>query len=369
MLALGFNDNLRGPLFVELLKEFKLTDLEGAWFFSASSLFGFFASIGSAYFLRRFHLLQLLQVSLLIMSASLFGIGYFPNYMLCLLASGFFGVSMGFMSVAQNSSIPFLTAPERQSPIFSALHSMYGLSSFLAPVAVGFGLAQGWVWRDFFQASAGVVFLVFLGTLLTKYPQWAQEHRTVPQPEKNTIRGLGILSVYMSLALALYVIAEILVGTRLSLYVIREFQISTEEASRYVTGFYLGLLGGRLVGIFVRWPGPIKNQLFVSLVLSFLTILGGLHLNPWIFALTGLAMSPIYPVFMAYLAEIYQKRIGTMMSLTIAVQSMSIVLMHQIVGFVSDVAGIKAAMHLGLLFALMSIFFLWRGEVERRRQA
>lgn len=369
MLALGFNDNLRGPLFFELLKEFQLTDLQGAWFFSASSLFGFFASLGSAYFLKRFHLLQLLQLSLFVMSASLFGIGFFQNYLLCLLAAGFFGVSMGFMSVAQNSTIPFLTSPEKQSPVFSGLHSMYGLSSFLAPVAVGWGLVRDWVWRDFFQVSAGVVFLVFLGTLVSSYPQWAREHRTVEQPQKNTIRGLGILSVYMSLTLSFYVIAEILIGTRLSLYIIREFELNTEEASRYVTGFYLGLLGGRLFGIFIQWPGPIRNQLFVSLVLSFLTILGGLHFNPWLFALCGLTMSPFYPVFMTYLSEIYQKRIGTMMSLTIAVQSLSIVLMHQIVGFVSDLVGIKVAMHLGLLFALLSLLFLWRGEIERRRQA
>ncbi len=367
MLALGFNDNLRGPLFVEILKEFGLSDLQGAWFFSASSLVGFFSSLGSAFFLKRFHLLQLLQVSLLLMAAALFGIGFFPSYSLCLVAAGFFGASMGFMGVSQNSSIPFLAPTGRQSSFFSALHSMYGLSSFLAPLVVGWGLSQHWGWRQFFITSAGGVFVIFLGSLWLPYPQWALEHRTTPSPEKNSIHGLGRLAIFMSLALAFYVIAEILVGTRLSLYVIREFQLSTEQATRYVTGFYLGLLGGRLLGTVIKWPGAIHQQLFCSLFLSLITLWGGLHVSPWIFSLTGLAMSPFYPVFMAYLSEIYQRRIGVMMSVAIAVQSISIVLMHQIVGFVSDQAGIKIAMHLGLVFSGLSALFLFWGEVERRR--
>ncbi len=367
MIALGFNDNLRGPLFFDILKEFDLTDLEGAWFYSTSSLLGFFASIASAYILKRQHLLHLLMLSLLLMSAAVFGIGYFNNYNLTLVAAAVFGMSMGFMSVAQNSSISYLTTLKTQSRVYSALHSMYGLSSFLAPLAVGWGLKNGWVWRDFFIYSAFVIMILFVLSLFLPFPGWAKNHRTTPQPEKNTIGGLGRVSVFMSVSLGFYVIAEILVGSRLSLYTIREMGLTTEEASKYVTGFYLSMLSGRLLGIFIKWPGPIRKQLYVSLALSFLTLLAGLYHNPWWFAVTGLAMSMFYPIFMVYLSDIYQKRIGVMMSLAIAIQSLSIVIMHQIVGFISDYSGIRIAFHAGLIFLILSAFFLWRGEVERKK--
>lgn len=367
MIVLGFNDNLRGPLFFEILKDFNLSDQEGAWFYSASSLFGFIASIASAYFLKKRHLLQLLVLSLVLMSFSLFGIGYFKNYYSFLIAAALFGTSMGFMGVAQNSSISYLTTLSTQSRIFAGLHSMYGLSSFFAPLAVGWGLAQGWTWRDFFTYSALFVLVLSVASFFAPVPQWAKDHRFTPQPEKNTIRGLGIVSVYMSLGLAFYVIAEILIGSRLSLYTIRELGLTTEEASRYVTGFYLGLLVGRVSGVFIKFPGHFRNQLLVSLGLSFLTILAGLYLSAWWFSATGLMMSMFYPTFMVYLSDIYQKRIGVMMSLAIAIQSISIVFMHQIIGFISDFSGIKIAFHAGLVFLVLSAFFLWRGEVERKR--
>jgi fucose permease len=367
MIALGFNDNLRGPLFFEILKDFHLTDLQGAWFFSASSLLGFFASLGAATILKKIHLLQLLVLSLLCMTFALLGLGYFHHYLFFLATSGSLGMSMGFMGVAQNSSISFLTTNESQAKVFSALHSMYALSSVLAPLAVGWGLAHGWVWREFFTASSVVVFSLFVLTLISPYPQWALEHKTVPPPEKNTIRGLGIVSVYMSLALGFYVIAEILVGSRISLYTIRELGLNSEEASHYVTGFYVGLLAGRVLGSFVKWPGHYRHQLYASLTLSFISMLAGLYVNPWWFIGVGLAMSIYYPVFMVYLSDIYHKRIGVMMALAIAIQSISIVCMHQIVGFVSDLAGIKVAFHIGLIFILLSAFFLWRGEVERHK--
>ena len=367
MIVLGFNDNLRGPLFFDILQEFKLTDLQGAWFYSASSLLGFFASLGSAHFLKRYHLLQLLKLSFFTMALALVGLSYFHHYYFFILATGCLGLSMGFMSVAQNSSVPFLTTLKSQSSAYSALHSMYGISSFLAPLAVGWGYSHGLIWRDFFKFSAVVVFIIFLLSLIAPIPTWAKEHRAVQQPEKNTIRGLGIVSVYMSIGLAFYVIAEILVGSRVSLYTIRELGLSTSEASRYVTGFYLGLLFGRVVGIFIKMPGHFRTQLYVSLALSFVTMALGLYHNPWWFAATGLAMSTFYPTFIFYLSEIYQKRIGVMISLAIAAQSFSIVIMHQIVGYISDISGIRIAFHLGLVFIALSAFFLWRGEVERSK--
>ena len=121
------------------------------------------------------------------------------------------------------------------------------------------------------------------------------------------------------------------------------------------------------MGIIFKFPGPYRYQLYASMTLSLLTMTAGLYHNPWWFSVTGLAMSSFFPTFVVYLSDIYQKRIGVMMSLAIAFQSFSIVMMHQIVGFISDISGIKVAFHVGLIFISLSIFFLWRGEVERQK--
>lgn len=366
MMILGFTDNLRGPLFFDILQDFKLSDLEGAWFYSATASTGFFASVAAAYILKKQHVLQLLVLAVVTMAVALFGMGLLKNYYLFLMAAGGLGVALGFLSIAQNSSISYLTTLKTQSRVYSGLHSMYGLSSFLAPLAVGWGLGNGWTWRDFFIYTGMVVLVFTIITLVSPFPKWAQDYKKTPPPEKNSFRELGLVSVYMALAAAFYVIAEILVGSRLSLYTIREMGLSTQEASRYVTGFYLGMLVGRLGGVVFKWPGHYRFQLYASLGLSFLTIAAGLYHNPWWFVAAGLAMSPFYPVIMVYLSDVYQKRIGVMMSLTIAIQSLAIVFMHQIVGFVSNFSGIKIAFHLGFAFLILSALFLLLGEAKRK---
>ncbi len=362
MVALGFNDNLRGPLFFDILQDFKLTDLQGAWFYSAASITGFFASLACAPLLKKMNLLQLLILSLLCMAFSLLGIGYFKDFHLFLMAAAGFGVSLGLMGVAQNSAIPFLTTPEGQTRAYSAMHALYGFSSVLAPMVVGWGVLRGWAWREFFTASGVFVLILFLLTLWAPQPLWAREHRTAPQPEKNSLKELGWGAVIISFSLGFYVMTEIMVGSRLSLYTIRELGLTTAQASRYVTGFYLCLLAGRLLGVFFRWPGSIRNHLTVSLATSFLALIAGLYLNPWWFAFSGLTMSIFYPTFMVYLSGLYKARMGVMMSLVMAIQSLAIVMMHEVIGYLSDTEGIRVAFHAGLVFIALSLLALWKGH-------
>jgi MFS family permease len=287
-----------------------------------------------------------------------------PDFLSLIGFTGMMGSAMGFMGVAQNTIVSL--APENiRVKAMSGLHSMYGIASFLAPLAVGYGLKNGMDWKHFFLLTGVVPFLLLLSS-----PYWVKKNAVLPPEEilqaKNTSRFSFKIFLVCCL-LSFYVVAEILVGSRLSLYSIREFGISSSEASRFVTVFFLGLLSGRLFGAFFRWPGTQPQQLVSSLVFSFSFMSLGLYLNPWFFALTGLSMSLFYPVCSSYIAQLYKGQEGVIFSYTIGVQSLLIVLMHVLVGWVSDHFGLKAALHLAFLFLLISGLCLWRIEIENRK--
>lgn len=359
MLVLGFSDNLRGPLFFEILKTFNVSDTLGSLIFSGSSICGFASSLFSIRLLNRLSLKQLLSLSLVLFSISLFGISQSHDFWILLLFFGLMGASMGFMGVSQNSLIS-LTHENIRVRAMSGLHSMYGIASFLAPLTVGLGLSHGWTWPDFFKVAALVPLLLFLSSFF-----WAREKRGSSVHQKSSVKKeqdklkfdkpVGLACA----VLGFYVIAEILIASRLSLYSIREFSISSSEASRYVTGFFMGLLSGRLLGAFIRWPGKFQSQLMTSLVLSFVFSALGLYGNPWFFILTGLSMSLFYPVCSSFLAEKFSGREGVIFSYATAAQSFLIVVMQLFVGWISDQLGIRQAMHMIFLFLIISFYSLW----------
>lgn len=364
LFILGFSDNLRGPLFPEILKHFQISDTKGALFFSLTSLVSFLFSLMAIPILNRMSFLRLLQWALVMMSMALLGFSQAPDFAWFLGAAALLGAAMGFMGVAQNSLATRAAPRHLRGQVLSGLHSMYGLASFIAPLIVGIGLEKGRAWNDYFiLASLLALAVVLLSFALPKVNPTSQveekDHPGAPVPKS--------LSLWLSLMIGFYVIAEILVGTRLSLYSIREYHISSAQASQHVTLFYLGLLSARIAGIFIRWPGSSIFQLATSLIISLVGYGLGLYVSPWFFALTGLGMSIFYPTSLAYASQFFPKSEGVIFSLIMAAQSILIVSMHLGVGFVSDLWSIKVAFHLGLVFLLIAAFCLWRVEVEKSR--
>lgn len=366
LFILGFSDNLRGPLFYEIINHFQVSDTKGALFFSTSSLFAFTMSLLAIPILNRISFLRLLQWSLFMMALAMLGLSQAPNYIWFLASSAMMGGAMGFMAVAQNSLASRACPPKVRSRVLSGLHSMYGLASFMAPLLVGIGLQKGRIWNDYFiLASFLAIFVAVLTFFLPKANPITHEEdkdeASAPAPKR--------IAFWLSFMVGFYVIAEILVGTRLSLYTIREYGITTAEASRYVTFFYLGLLAFRLAGVFVKWPGSYMAQLATSLLVSSIGYLLGLYAHPAFFALTGLGMAIFYPTALAYATQFFPRGEGVIFSLITAAQSILIVTMHLVVGYVSDQTNLKTAFHLGLLFLAVAAVCLWRVEVEKPKRA
>lgn len=366
LFALGFGDNVRGPLFGEMLRSFELSDARGAWIFAIGSLCGALGSLSSGFFLKRWDRVQCLNGALLLMSAGLLGMAVSPNFGALLGSSAVFGFSLGWMGVTQNVLASLSAAPGRRSQVLSGLQACYGIASLTAPVLVPPVVMWADSWRGAFF-MAGLVPLVILIWSFFALPvepavlrERAQQHGATSRP--------GPVAVYFAFIVGAYVLAEVMVSSRLALYMQREQGADLTDASAMLATFFVCLLAGRILSTVIRWPLPLRWVLMLSAFSSMLCLILGLQGWVWGLALSGLTMGPFYPIVVAAMAEEIPHSLDGAMSVVMAMQSGCLVLMHLAVGWLTDGFGLTRALWLGPGSLLLAFFLLGLyGPLFRRR--
>lgn len=347
LFALGLADNLRGPLFPEILNAFSLSDTRGSWMFALSSSFGILGGLSSRRLLLRWDRVQALNIALLFLAIGLAGMGLAPGFGWLLVASAFFGYALGLMGIIQNVLATLSAPPLLRPRVLAGLHSMYGLSSFLAPIIVALTASAFGTWRAPLLVASAVPFALMLGNVL----MGAREHEHLKHQGSHRDSSSGapdrLSQAWLGASLALYVLVEILVASRLALFMRREHGADLGASSAMVTWFFLCLLAGRLLCSVVKWPGSLRAQLLTSLSLSIACMIAGISGWAWAFVLCGLTMAPFYPIAVAYLADEFPRHLDSAMGIAITLQSALVVLMHLSVGILTDLYGLRIALSVG----------------------
>ncbi len=337
LFLLGLSDNIRGPLFPEILNFFKLSSTEGSFSFAMTSGSAFLASFLSIYYLRRYSISSLLALGVLVLFIGMTIMGVSPRFSVFLIGSFSLGLSFGFMGVAQNLLVSESIESEKQATALSGLHAMYGFASFLSPVVATHTTTFFGSWRFAF-ISAGTLCFIFLCGLIFVRPMPAfsiiKKTVNVSKASQNKISKKTLL--FICGVIGFYVVAEILVSTRLAQYMRNYFQMDLQQSSQYVTYFFLFLLSGRLFFAFKKINMSIRSQMNLSLMCSFVFLVLGLYLHPFFLALVGLGMSPYYPLSIAYISEFAGEHKRIFITYAMSFQSLAVIAMHLGVGYLTD---------------------------------
>lgn len=352
LFVFGLGDNIRGTLFPEILNYFSLTSYHGAYLFAVTSGAAFLGNYGSHYFLKKWTLSHLLFVAVLFMASGMAIIGIAEHYDMMLFGAFIFGLSVGMLAIAQNLLVSENVSSERRPQALAGLHSMYGLSSFMAPVLA----AQAALYFNSWRAAFFVVAILSLGFILVQSFIRPEKDFTVTQVEdlpselQNQKISFGALMVVGGV-FAPYVVAEILIGTRLAQYMRHDYGVSLAESSQYVTYYYLGLLIGRLLFALFKVKGSLKTQMNLSLVFSMIFIVLGLKVHPLFLSAVGLSMAPYYPLSVSYITGVTGAFSRKFFTFAMSLQSLCVVSMHIGVGYMTDKVGLFYAFSVGI-FAL-----------------
>ncbi len=322
----GFITVINGTLLPHLRSVFELSYFQAALIESVWFIAYFFASIPSAKLIERIGYQKSLVVGLLIMAAGALGMilaASIPSYgvtlvMLFVIASG-----ITLLQVAANPYVTVLGSPKTASSRLNLVQAMNSAGTMLAPLFGAYlilGRSKGGT------AEAGTVLtqaerladaqsvilpyalvaivLVVLAVIIARFPLPAMgsaTSRVAKADRKNHSLWKHRNLVFGIPAIFIYLIAEIGVGNLFVNFVSRPDigNMTTEQAGRYLTFLWGGMMIGRFVGSAIMQKVAADKVLaFFSIgafIVMSITVVTTGHVAMWSLILVGLFHSIMFP--------------------------------------------------------------------------
>lgn len=361
---MGLSDNLRGPVFLEILNQYQLTQTQGSFVWATASFFGFFGSYLYPAVTRWLKLQGVAPFSLSTIALALLIVGR-PGYgfEMVLLGSAIFGFALGIITVHINILIQRGVVASEQPPYLSGLHSMYALSSLAAPLVIVLVTWWGGSWRASFDLVAGLcllaVIIMILGTQKLKAAILAEKIRHDQEAEESEVVAPRFLFTFLfAIILGGYVVAEIMISSRIATYLRSEKAMDLTSSSYAAAMFFVGLFVARAFLFFRPLRFSSFRQLLLSNCLSIFLIFAGILLHPYFLCATGLSMGLFYPISIVYLTEKFSRSMSAILSKSQALQALLIMSMHLMMGVLADQIGMRLSFLYGLIFLLLSTISL-----------
>ncbi len=358
LFVFGISDNIRGPLFPEILKEFNISDAMGSLMFAISSISSFISSFFARSLLRRFDRKLILRWASIGLTLTLLGLAYAQNFYIFLFFSVLFGLNSGILGLIPNVLVPLGSTPEKKQQLLSGLHAMYGVASLLAPLVVASVSFLTGNWRYAFAVTALAPFSLFLYSLHKSHLSLhAKPVRDREQQKLNKSKNLRP-QMFLALMVSFCVAAEIMISSRLALLMRRVWNYDLEMSSLFVTGFFVCMLLGRLLFTGYKFNKPLLLQLSSCLILTASLVCMGLYIHPYFLIASGFTVGPFYPLAISFISSEFPDDLDTAVSYMIATDSMMLAIMHVLVGKLTDLYGIHHALFSGVVFLILSFILV-----------
>jgi fucose permease len=352
----GLIDNSRGPAFPSILDSLNLTNSQGSWIFACSTMSSLIPILLSSRWLKAIGPMIGQQLSFVFLAAGIFLAGLSPAlpgaFAVLIAASFIFGLGMGASSVAANILVAHGSPEPLRRRLFCGVHSMYGISSVIAPLLYSLSARVGLSWSILFMLLAAPPILTLAGSMFVK----RRSDYDYSHPESSEIPLFKKLRV--GIMMATYVGAEITISSRLVLFVTRTSKTSPADASLYLSLFFLLLLAGRLLFAVIPFRTSSFKLLLMSASSSLLLFIAGIAVDPIFMSLCGFTMSYFFPCGMDWISKEFGSAKDYMMAFVVASFTIVLVIMHWSVGLVSDLLGMRAAMCIGPAFLVICLLMM-----------
>lgn len=259
---------------------------------------------------------------------------------------------------------------EARGRALNLLHGVYGIGAAVSPLIFGYLLERGLPWR-WALGGTGLIWLLYaLGVY-----GFGREEQTGPREVKTQKVEWGMLR--QGPFLALFVIAFVYNGVAYSLlnwiaiFMQQSAGFSTFLSISMISVFYVALTVGRfLCAAFAERFGYAIILLVLAFGITFTYPLVLLP-NPWLVVagvfLTGLSLSGLFPMSLAYGARLYPEQTGTFMGTLNVAMSLGAMIPPLWTGAIADVWGFQTALGVNYIMAPLLIFmafYLSRLEIR-----
>ena len=205
--------------------------------------------------IRKFGTGKVTLFSTILTALGLIGISFSPNIAVMMICS----VVMGYGAGAIDTGLNNFVSLHYEARHMNWLHCFWGLGVTVSPIIMSVFLDGSGTWRSGYRVVALLQLAIALIVLLT-LKKWniksdadsPAEGQKKDIPEKNLFQLLKIKGVMTSiLSLGLYCSGEFLIGTWGATYAVNVFAVSPDEAAKWVSLYYGGIMLGRIVSGFI----------------------------------------------------------------------------------------------------------------------
>ena len=373
-ILIGANDGTSGVLIPSMGAYYHINKSTVSLIFLFSTLGYLIASVNSGYLLRRLGIRRFLLMGAIIVVVSMLLLSLTPPFFLfaaCLLPLGF-GISN--LDTGLNAYVAGLP---RSTVLLNYLHAFYGAGAWLAPIVGSAFLAVHLPWNWVYVVWATLCFILMIGIMLifkNRSDLEVAAAKTGPA-EKYLLSSLlkQRLTWIFAFFLFFYVGVEIVVGSWSYSFFTEQRHVYTLYAGWIVSGYWLGLMLGRLVlghvaqrfgeniTIHCCVIGAGVGLLLVWLVpVSFISAFG--------LCLTGFFLGPIFPTAIAMTTRMVSPNcVGTMIGFLVSLGCIGGAFLPWIAGNMAQFVGLWSIMPYAviLIVCLLIVWFILQLWLKR----
>lgn len=304
-ISLGLPDSLFGVVWPVVHLEFGIEESFASVYSIITGVASGGVSFLSGYFIRKFGTSRVTFVSILLTVAGLLGMSLSPNIIVMMVFAIVLGYGAGVIDTGLNNFVSL----HYKSHHMNFLHAFWGVGVTLSPIIMSLFLGDdGSRWRIGYRVVAAIQLLIAVAVLFT-LKKWRNVEKEVTVTEvkeekvssgKSPLEIIKIKGVVPAiLSLGLYCSMEFILGTWGASYAVNVFSVPADEAAKWVSIYFGGIMIGRIIAGFISMKKSDKTLITMGVLSSFIGILvfalplGKISMLG--FLLIGIGFGPIFP--------------------------------------------------------------------------
>lgn len=313
--SLGLPDSLFGAAWPVTHKDFGIAENFASYYGIITGICTGGVSFIAGKMLRKFGTAKVTLVSTFLTAAALVGMSFSPNIIVFMIFTVILGYGAGAIDTGLNNFISL----HYEARHMNWLHCCWGLGVTISPLIMSAFLSEELSsWRMGYRVVAllqlSITFIIFFSL-----KKWDKVEKSITAKEDSAEAGSGklldllkIKGVITSiLSMGLYCGMEFSLGTWGASYAVNTFLIAPDEAAKWVSLYFGGIMLGRIIAGFASMKLNDKTLIRAGIVTALLGIivfalpLGKISLVG--FLLIGTGFGPIFPSILHSVPE----RFGT----------------------------------------------------------
>jgi len=314
--SLGLPDSLFGVSWPVVHTDFNVAESFASFYSIITAVCTGGVSFIAGKLLRKFGTARVTFFSTLLTAVALLGISFSPNIVIMMLCSVILGYGAGAIDTGLNNFISL----HYEARHMNWLHCCWGIGVTVSPIIMSAFLSEeAGSWRNGYRVVAVLQILISLIILFTlkKWNRIEKAYQEEEGPDSSESAKLfdllkirGVLPSILSMGL--YCGMEFTLGTWGATYAVNTFSLAPEDAAKWVSLYYGGIMLGRIIAGFISVKICDKTLIRYSIIAAFLGIgvfalpLGKISLLG--FLLIGIGFGPVFPTILHTVPDRFGKK-------------------------------------------------------------